>query len=58
MMGVTIGTVYFMDWTGVMDWSHGVDFWSGTLELNFEWNRKLISGGSVISGEQTPTQNV
>ena len=41
-----------------MEWILGVEPWSGTLELNFEWNRKLISGGSVISGEQTPTQNV
>ena len=33
-----------------MEWSIGVDSWSGTLERNFECNRKLNSGGEISLG--------
>ena len=30
-----------------MEWSIGVDSWSGTLETNLKCNRKLNSGGEI-----------
>ena len=41
-----------------MNWSHGLESWigvlqswSGTLERNLEWNRKLHFSGKIFVGE-------
>ena len=33
-----------------MEWSIGVDSWSGTLEWNFECKRKFNSGSEICLG--------
>ena len=51
-----MGTVYFIDWSneldswiGVLNYSHGVDYWGGFLEWNLNGNKNSILVVTFVS---------